>query len=77
MINDSQSSFDTVDASGDDLQLFVDGTVSPLKSLGPNSPGKILHKPSRNKWERRLVKLLFFGKFLIAFNLVEAVYILV
>ncbi len=56
MINDS--AFDDVDASNDDLQLFVDGTVSPLKKKGNfdhQDGGRILHKPSGSKWERRFL----------------------
>eukprot|EP00794_Sanderia_malayensis_P011960 gene11960-13197_t len=58
IINDdvNQSSYDMPDSANDDLQLSVDGSVSPLRrSKDETHTGKILHKPSGNKWERSFV----------------------
>ena len=55
IINDG-SGADVEDGGNEDLQMFVDGTVSPLKGKARETfKGRVLHKPTVNKWEREFV----------------------
>ena len=55
MINDGPG-FDVEDGGNEDLQMFVDGTVSTIKGKTKETyKGRVLHKPIVNKWEREFV----------------------
>lgn len=55
MVNDGPG-FDVEDRGNEDLQMFVDGTVTPLKGQTRETfKGRVLHKPIVNKWEREFV----------------------